>query len=381
MSGFGYRTPGFGVNEAIAAAAAGLIESTEKFTISVGAGDTSKASPDLSIPVDTTRSVVWWHVSPLGTQNQTSTVDGADHCLFRVILTDTDTVTVTRAASNQAVTITGTVLQFKVGKVDSIEQDSITISPGSSTNTFNLATSVTTTRSVVLFNGNTTTDSGGSDFPSGMAQLALTSTVVTATQDTSATTNTTICNFVVIQWAVGVTVSVQEIIGTIGVSSPSTPVPINSVDIRNAVLFSGGLIAPITNWVGNRTSLDAVLTHIVGNDSDEITFSRNTTGSTSNSMTTTIVEFAPGEINSIQRGTITMGNTQTQVDFPLPSSVDTSVSWVNVTGCTSNSSIGIDPQEETFSVILFDPDTVRANRGVGPVSPEIVIRFETIESA
>jgi len=361
---------GFNHPNIAAAAADGLIESVEEFVISMADVDTTATATISS--VTTARSCVFFSFAWIGGQRQTATTTGADNVTIRIDLTNATTVTATREVSTQAMTITGTVVQFADGKTDSIQQGTVQIVGNATTNTATIS-SVTTARSAVLFNGGTTTDTQAADVPSAMMTLSLTNATTVTGVKASSLASTADTNFVVIEFAAGVTNNIQEVNITVANTASSNTATITSVDTSNTVLFPGGWLAPASNWVGTNTAFTTVLTNAT-----TVTMARNGT-SGENQQNVTAVEFVSGELNSVQRGTISVGSTDTQVDETI-TSVDTSKSIVNVVGCNNVTASTVDPEEEWFTAVLLNATTVRVNRGLASART-ISVAYEVIEGA
>ncbi len=156
------------------AGAGARVKSIQAFSITIGSSSTSNTATITS--VDTT----WSHIVFNGEEGGDATDIRIG--LARLDLTNSTTVTATRAAQNgtRSLTVKGMVVEWEPDSVKSVQQLSITVSAGSSSNTATI-TSVDTTKSVIFHAGNT----GGSstEIRSAQASMGLTNaTTVTASR-------------------------------------------------------------------------------------------------------------------------------------------------------------------------------------------------------
>jgi hypothetical protein len=149
--------------------------------------------------------------------------------------------------------------------------------------------------------------------------------------------------------------SVQRGTISIGPAASSNTATIVSVDPVNAVV----------RWLGQSYGTDGVVderpgwTYVTLTNATTVTATR---GATSNTSTASyeVVEFAPGVIRSIQRGTIAL-NAATSATGAV-TEVNSSKSELTYTGETSGDGFGY-PARYLIRVVLTNSTTVTATRG------------------
>lgn len=193
----------------------------------------------------------------------------------------------------------GTPSPAPAGIVESVEQVSISIAAAATSNTATIS-SVTTSRSIVIFNG--TTNDTTSDSSGQFCRLDLTnSTTVTATR-TNSTGNLVVKGFV-IQFKSGTTNSVQQ--GTItvaGISTTTNTATISSVNTSYSAVFYQGVSGAGTSGAENN-----YLTNVELTNSTTVTATRSNS-STGNDVVLgyVVVEFSSSYIQSVQHVTVTL---------------------------------------------------------------------------
>jgi len=353
--------PGFmstALQKAFVATADGvsIIESIQEVEVTIASSAASGTATIAS--VDTANSVVFFGYGIFGGQKHTQAAQVAiDRCVASVDLTNSTTVTAQREVSIAfALTIQLTVVEFTAAAIDSIQAGSITITDPATSNTDTIA-SVTASRSVVLYNGATGTSTIGS-YDRVLTNLSVTNaTTITATRDT--TTDNCTVNYTVIEFASGITDSVQEF--TIAITSDvatTNTATISSVATGNSAIFPGGLRTPDSSFTVDDESTRVDLTNAT-----TVTATRDTASASDTLIAGTVVEFASANIASIQRGTATIGAAETSVDVTV-TSVDTSKSLLNSMSCTSDSGSEIDPEEQYYTAEIINATTIRFSRGI-----------------
>lgn len=348
---------------------ADIIESIQEVEFTIASSATTGTATITS--VDTSKTAIFFSTGMFGGRRQTSVVNGGDHILAGVDLTNATTVTATRNTSQTfALTIICTVVEFKTAAVDSIQQGTITISSTNTSNTDTI-TSVSTSNSVAVFNGCTSTMTGTVG-GRGMCTVSLTNaTTVTATRADS--NNAATAYYVVIEFASGVVDSMQEFDISISNSLNTTnTATISSVTTAQSCIFPGGYRSDFGQFI---TLHDAVCYAELTN-STTVTATRNTASSFVPSIAGTIVEFNSTYINNIQRGVITMATGDTTDDTTI-TSVDIAKSMVNAIGATSTSTATIDTEEQTFTVELLNSTTIRATKNV--TGRDVIFSYEVVE--
>lgn len=126
----------------------------------------------------------------------------------------------------------------KSGAIKSIQQVSITIGTGSSSNTATIS-SVNTSNSTIVFAGFTTTYTGGPSAAFPAHAVFTNSTTVTATRASADATYTVTANYNIIEWNASVIQSKQDFSISLSAATSGTAT-ISSVTTANAgIIFSG----------------------------------------------------------------------------------------------------------------------------------------------
>ena len=365
---FGYRVLGFGVNDPITAA--GIIESIQEIEFTIASGSATGTATISSVTTGNTALFVSY--SSFGGKRQTNTDTTSNDVMVSVDLTNATTVTATRnTASLFIIDVVCTVVEYKAAAVDSIQQGTITVT-GSNTSGTDTISSVTTSRSAVVFNGIHTTQSGS--FSGNLFDVALTdATTVTATRVGTASSTSTI-RYVVIEFASGITDSVQEFSITITSDVATTnTATISSVDTARSVIFPGGIKNSVT---AIQVSND--ICHVQLTNATTVTITRNTATADDPAVSGTVVEFASGKLDSVQRGVATIASGSASEDITV-TSVVVAQSVVNSLCCTSTSESSIDPEEQHYSIAIIDSTTIRATRNV--TGRDIIFSWELVEYA
>ena len=183
--------------------------------------------------------------------------------------------------------------------IKSIQEFSIVIAALSTSNTATIS-AVTTSKSVVIFNGQNTNNTTALSQNNAFGYLALTnSTTVTATRDSGLTNNLTVYGMV-IEFASDAVVSMQTGTIVLGSGVTSNTATISSVSTSNAFVVYGGLLSTTSGSVTMRTALTAIdLT-----DATTVTAIRSL-GTDSATVAYTVVELRPSIIKSVQKVSVT----------------------------------------------------------------------------
>lgn len=293
-----------------------IINSIQQLIITIPAGATSATGTITS--VTTSRAYVHWQ----GTYGSASTF-AAETCLASVTLTNATTVTATRAVSDasNSVTIVCSVVEFKAGVINRIQQGTIAIGSGATSNTA-IITSVTTGNSFVHFQGqqfSATTDDA--NFARCLGNLVLTNaTTVTAARNTSSTSTLTV-GYVVVEFVNSTILANSTQVATISSSSGTAGASLpnnNIVDTLNTMTIYAGQTATGVSTsklnvgkaceiAGSSTIVSAIRATSTGNFS-------SSGGGTIN-LQLNIITFLSGTIKSkqVREISITANNT-TQTD-------------------------------------------------------------------
>lgn len=355
-------------------APSGIISSIQQVEITIADTDTTGTATIST--VDTSRTAVFFSYGNAGGARQADTTTNVDLVCCRVSLTNATTVTATRGSSGEGVAkvLICTVVEFTDAAVDSVQQGTVTLTD---TNTSNTATisSVTTSRSVVLYNG----VSVSADVFEGASStyVALTNaTTVTVTRGIgNATSHTLTTGYTVIQFASGVVDSVHPFAITV-VSAASATATISSVDTTRTVTFAGGMATD-----NGRVSADEEMCYCALTNATTVTATRiNNSSARYVTIGGTMVQFAEGVIESIQRGVVTMATTDATKDTTI-SEVDLDYSVVQALGTTSTSAATIDPEEQYFTLGFTSTTNIRSTIGDVGGGRDVIYSYEVVEYA
>lgn len=232
--------------------------------------------------------------------------------------------------------------------IQSIQHISITIGTSSSSNTATIS-SVTTSNTIVFYNGCTTTDTGtGGDVLNVDVYLSLSNaTTVTATRAGNSNTVTVLAT--IVEFVSGVLTSNQS--GTISYTGTSNTATIASVDTSKAVCFYLGSSA-------NSAGCDQYLNSATLTNATTVTARNGSGGGVAKVLSYQVVEFSSACLKSIQVLAISAG---------ANSQVNTTISAVN-TGNTMVHYNGIETARTAwdnafFDVLLSNSTTVQINNG------------------
>ncbi len=257
-----------------------VVEFESAAVTSVQAGTINMASSSASgtatiSAVTTSRAAVFY----LGNTNTTSTTS-PQSVLVRTDLTNSTTVTATRATANTAVLTVGyCVVEFAASVVSSVQQRSVTLST-SSTSSSDTISSVNTGRTLLLYNGSTSSTSTLSNF---LYNLELTAaTTVTLIRTGTSTTSRTI-NYTAVEFATGIVNSLQR--DTTAISAATS---------ADAAVSSVNTSKTLCNWTGFSSdggSTDARFATAKLLNATTVRCEKNTSGGTDSTPGWEVVEF------------------------------------------------------------------------------------------
>jgi len=358
------------MNVLYAAAGGGIISSIQQMDLTIASSSATGTATITS--VDTSRTAVFFSYNNAGAVRQTlGNIDIAG-TFCRVSLTNATTVTATRgSASAFSKDIVVTVVEYSAAAVDSVQQGTIAMTNGIVTATDTI-TSVTTSRSVALFNGDTISANVGD----GRARTSVSltnATTVTATRGTgTASAHTTTSGYVVIEFAAGITDSVQEFEVTIS-SGTSATATISSVDTSKTATFPGGMTTPqASNDMGHEYCYCALT------NATTVTATKGASGGNTVTINGTMVEFADDIVNTIQRGVVTMAGGDLTKDTTI-TAVDLSLSTVQALGGTSTSTAAIDPEETYFTLEFTSTTNIQSAIGDTGSGRNVIYSYEVVE--
>lgn len=338
------------------------INSIQTFEITIAASSTSNIATITS--VNTGNAVIFF----AGFTSAETSVTYQDF-LSRAELTNATTVTVYRNTSTtNSITVRGTVVEFTSAAIASVQAGTITIPSGTASATATIS-SVNTSNSVVFYLGFTASGAGISSLNYFTSLTLTNATTVTASRNAAPSGITTTVGYCVVNFASGITNSIQQRSVTLSSSTTSDTDTISSINTGNAILIYGG----------GTTSATAVATFLYNlqlTNSTTVTLSRGGTNAGSRTVNYTVLEFAGGVLNSLQRGTLAMTNA-TSADATI-TSVNTAKTVCNWTGLSSNLSSNA-PNECFSTVKLLSATDVRAEVNTAASGITATPGYEVVE--
>jgi len=355
-----------------AAVEAGIIVSIQQIPITILGADTVGTAVIPTSVVESRTAIFYTGV--FGGKSQTSTIAGNDHVHATVETTSPTELTATRGLANASVEllVMATVVEFTAAAVDSVQQFTFTYSGLSATDT--QITSVDTARSVALLCGTRSNNTGFAN-GSAMADIDLTNaTTVTSTRGTNPGTNDITVAYNVIEFAVGIVDSVQKFnISITSAVATTADAIISSVDLTRSCIFPGGFATNQTT-----TNMSSETCHGRLFSDSAVRAERQVVGSAQPRVAGTVVEFAPGIIQSVQRNIVTHAGGSLTQDTAV-TSITPSLSVVVANGAGSSATQTADPEEQHFRFEIIDATTIRSTKGQG--GRNIIYPFELVEYA
>lgn len=294
---------------------AGLVENVQPGTLVFNGSGQVSTSTTISA-VDTSRSVVLFG----GFSTTNASINGMESDAVRLWLADSTTVQGTRGAGDTHTVETNfVVVQFATGVTESVQQQAITMGTTDLGATSTIS-SVDTSRSIAIYGGSETDDP---QYNRAITVLNLVSaTEVTAVRRASGGNGTTTSTTV--QFAAGVTISVQQVTTILLSTQDSATTTISSIDPNNTLLFYGGI-----NSSGTATDLWHAYTYL--SDSTSVILQRRRAGTGLITNMVSVVEFNSAYLNSsAQRGQnlIESGELSTTTPITTVDISKTILSWL-----------------------------------------------------
>lgn len=320
------------------------IASIQNIDITIPTGSTSATATITS--VTTSRTALFFH--GFTTTNTSTTYR---EIFPRVELTNSTTITAFRDTSSatNTVTVRAQVVEFTTSAVSSVQHGTVTIAASTTSGTATIS-SVTTSRAAVFLLGNTvstTTSAAGT----ALAAVDLTSaTVVTATRASSSTAVLTV-GYCVVEFASGVTNSIQQRSVTQTTTATTISDTITSVNTGRTLLVYNGATST-TSAYGPNWMYRAELT-----SATNVTLTRTGTTTTSRTVRYTAIEFASGVVSSLQRGTVSVASA-TSANSTI-TSVQTDRSVLNMPWYSSD---GGAPNDRSVTVRLSSATNVQGSK-------------------
>ncbi len=341
-----------------------LTVGTQQFSITIAAGSTSNTATITAVTA--ANAFVLW-------QGQTgASIATAVNSKFQtaITLTNSTTVTATRGVSDagNSVTIFGTVIEFTSAAIQSVQQGTIAIGSGSTSNTATI-TSVTTTNSFVHFQGENLNAAASETTATTMGKLVLTNaTTVTASRNTSSTDTLTV-GFVVVEFKSGILHSATQATATAASSTTATVYAITTVNSRYSAFIFGGFSS--TSGSTNSPSQFPVIECL----NDVLVGAAAPTGTITTSGT--IIEFTSAQIKPVQRyRDVIVGNT-TSITRTIPA-VTTGKTAINFDGWYASSSLTV-PSSAWETITLTNATTVTSSRQVLDPTISLINFYEVLE--
>lgn len=334
------------------------ITSIQEVSISFSITETSKTATINA--VDTSRSVILYG----GVRME---ANASTHSLFSGLsLTNATTVTASRDSHlNREITVNATIIEFSPNIIRSVQSGYIQLS-GSNTGT-SAITSVDTERSLVVFNGQTTTTN---TIDRSLAVLTL-EDATTVRADKGDSNNDMTVYYSVIEFSHEAVRSIQPL--SISLSDPDTSITttINAVDMDHSVLFFQG------NNLSSSTTTDIYAAYAYLSNATEVVAERHaTTSSTNVTINVAVVEFNPQMIDTIQRGRTVIPINEKYTDTSI-SYIPTDRSYVSYLGFKSTK--GDHLEDHHYATILISNNTtLRIERGDDPHDTVITVSWEVI---
>lgn len=336
-----------------------LLLSVEPFSITISA--TNLTNTATIAAVDTSRAVALWY------GNHT---DGADNRkgFARLELTDSTTVTATRDDNNNNCTVRGAVVKFEPVFVPVIRTGTISVITPALTGTDTI-TSVFNERSICLYAG---VASGAFSIDEALCRLELTdSTTVTATFGDDPVATVTV-QYIVLQFDFGKVQSVEQV--SIDVFAElSDTATITPVDMTRSSLFWQGQTMSTATQGADDSWVLLELTN-----GTTVTATKKATGTVNSIVNGVVVQWAPGVVKSIQRGTIAIGSGNDSNTATI-TAVGINNSMLNYLGFNSDDTGASGDVDEYIPTLeLTDSTTITAQRGTSDTSVTTV-SWELVE--
>lgn len=242
----------------------------------------------------------------------------------------------------------------RAGIIKSIQQVAVTINNASSSGTATIS-SVDTSKTLLIWDGRVSADSGVANPQSDSYDARITLTnATTLTANRFSTSNNVTIYVTVVEFKTAAVTSVQY--GTITVSSgTSNTAAISSVTTSRALCVYLGHHR--TTSLGGGNSIPQSEYAVELTNSTTVTASKNTSGGDPFILSYCVIEFSSSVISSIQQVTVT--GLSSTIDLTI-SSVDIARTCLFYRGLTTTSNTN---QDYLKAVALLDSTTVRAYNG------------------
>ncbi len=345
----------------------GLIKSIQPVEIAIAAGSNSNTATIAS--VNTGKTIILYN----GQHSGDTSLNPAED-FIAATLTNSTTVTASTNTANagSSRTVCATVIEFYDWAVSQVIYGTVTSSANTQADTTIL--SVDTSRSAVIYLGQTTDRTSYNVIRDSLILQLLDSTTVRANRGSFTGGDNVTVGFCVVEFASGILQSLQTAEVSIAGGNTSGTATISSVTPGNCLTVYGGWRQTVLGSDNKTLWPYGELT-----DATTLTATRNTAHATSvSNIRLTVIEFKPAWISRRAAGTATIASGVDTQDETIAavSPNRTALSWLGQT--TNTSSAGSDGP---YAVIkLPSSTTVRAQRG-GTPSTTVTASYEAVEFA
>lgn len=149
---------------------------------------------------------------------------------------------------------------------------------------------------------------------------------------------------------------------------------ITSIDPNNSIVFYGGM----QTAEGANVSPKVALATCVLTNSTTITATRNASTGDVASAAFIVVEFMPGIIKSLQRGTIVIA-TSAASNTATITTVATGKTLLIMCGSNSSADNSSFAGDYVAKTVLTNATTITATRGTSPASYTVVVAYQAVE--
>jgi hypothetical protein len=327
--------------------ATSLIKSIQNVSVTI-AGSSATGTATIT-SVNTANTALFYGGQQVSGQNN---FDGQ---YASIDLTNATTLTATRNISQSTtVTVWVTVVEFQSSAVKSIQYG--TASTGAAASGTATITSVTTTNSAIIFNGQVCQVASSSAMSSCLVHGVLTNaTTVTATRGASSG-SAVILHFCVLEFNSGILNSSTQA-ATIQIASAGTSntATITSVTTSQTATMYGGLITSNGSGAGN------VYAYAQLTNGTTLTVTRNSNAAVTTTVPVTVMEFKAANVNSLNRAKTTIASSASSQTATI-TAVNTSLTAISHLGM-SDSAAGTAIGDNLGDASLTNATTVTMARG------------------
>jgi len=273
----------------------------------------------------------------------------------RVTLTDATTITATRNTSHATTTVTAyvCVMEFKAAAVTSVQYGT-TAFISTDTSLTPSITSVDTSRAALFWTGFDTSGGGIGNTNFWRGRIA---SATTLQWDKNTAGNAGTISWCVVEFASGVTNSIQQVSGTSAVAAADTDVTITSVNTENCLCLWNGLTTGIGSIIWGDIAHFGFL-----QSATNFRFSRyGSVSTTTRTMNATVIEFASGVVRSRQTSQPTLSSGTASLNSTV-TSVNGLFSALSMCGFANDATGGVNSSRVFIGSRLVNPTTITTSR-------------------